>query len=230
MRQLLLELLPPALPTLDNFVPGSNAETLDALTFWLSGKEEGARKKPSAFFLWGEPGSGKTHLLRASGFFYCDARTNPALTGLSGAGIFLAVDHLEALDAAGQVALFHAYNRVNTEGGRLLCAAASPPARLSELREDARTRLGQSLIYRLQTLTDTEKKAALSHMAALRALPLSAEAIAYLLSHASRDMRALASILSALDRYSLEQKRPLTLPLLRVVLAESVIKEKEETS
>jgi DnaA family protein len=42
--------------------------------------------------------------------------------------------------------------------------------------------------------------------------------IAYLLRHAPRDMASLIAILDALDRYSLEQKRPVTLPLVRDAL------------
>ena len=63
MRQLILDLLPEIPPTLDNFVANGNAETLAALTGWLAG----ARPETS-FCLWGEAGSGRSHLLLASGF------------------------------------------------------------------------------------------------------------------------------------------------------------------
>ena len=52
-----------------------------------------------------------------------------------------------------------------------------------------------------------------------RALKLSPEIINYLLRHASRDMRTLAMLVVALDQYTLEQKRPVTLPLLRELLS-----------
>jgi DnaA family protein len=42
--------------------------------------------------------------------------------------------------------------------------------------------------------------------------------IAYLLRHARRDMASLIGILDALDRYSLEHKRAVTLPLVRDAL------------
>ena len=38
------------------------------------------------------------------------------------------------------------------------------------------------------------------------------------LARAPRDMRSLSAFLAALDRYSLEHMRPLTLPLLRELL------------
>ena len=223
MRQLILDLLPERSPTLDNFVSGQNAETLSAFTAWLAGASQ-----ETAFCVWGETGSGTTHLLRASGFSYHDAQTTPDL------GLFaleetgnndhtfpetLAIDHVEALDAKGQITLFNLFNRQKARGGRLLTAAAQPPHHLA-LREDLRTRLGSGLIYRLHPLSDGEKAAALARQAQERALKLSPEAIDYLLRHAPRDMRTLAAIVEALDRLTLEYRRPVTLPLLRELLQE----------
>ena len=42
--------------------------------------------------------------------------------------------------------------------------------------------------------------------------------IAYLLSHFERDMGTLIALLDALDRYSLQRKRAITLPLLKEAL------------
>ena len=86
------------------------------------------------------------------------------------------------------------------------------------MREDLRTRLGSGLIYRLHPLTEAEQDAALDTQAAQRGLRLPAGALAYLRSRAPRDMRSLSALLAALDRYSLEQRRPITLPLLREIL------------
>ncbi|MGB4466832.1 MAG: DnaA regulatory inactivator Hda [Azovibrio sp.] len=216
MRQLLLDLIPAAPPSLDNFVPGGNGETLAALSLWRAGANP-----ESSFLLWGEPGSGKSHLLLASGFVYRDARQTPDLADLPElleTPETLAVDHVEALSEAGQIALFNAFNRIRASGGRLLTAASQAAAHLT-LREDLRTRLGYGLIYRLQPLSDPEKIAALSNQARERAMKFPPEAMDHLLRHAPRDMRSLSALVEALDRYSLEHKRPITLPLLREVLA-----------
>ena len=42
-----------------------------------------------------------------------------------------------------------------------------------------------------------------------------------LLSHFKRDMRSLSTMLDALDQYSLETQRPVTLPLLRDLLLQA---------
>jgi DnaA family protein len=211
MRQLILDLLPESPPTLDNFVTGGNAETVAALTDWLAGA-----RADTSFCLWGEAGSGCTHLLLASGFAYVDAGHDPSLVSAADAEQ-LAVDHVDELNDAGQIALFNHFNRLKMAGGMLLTAVPQPPAHLA-LREDLRTRLGSGLIYRLQPLSDAEKAAALAAQAGERAMKLSPEAINYLLRHAPRDMRTLSMLVVALDQYTLEQKRPVTLPLLRELL------------
>jgi len=212
MRQLLLDLLPESPPRLDNFIAGGNGEALTGLAAWLAPDN----REPS-LLLWGEAGSGKTHLLRASAASYSDAASDPDLARLDESQLAHAVDNVELLSESGQIALFNLFNRLRAAGGRLLTAVSKPPLQLA-VREDLRTRLGQGLIYRLQALTDDEKIEALKSQADERRLNLPTEALEYLLARAPRDMRSLSALLTALDRYSLEHKRAITLPLLREVL------------
>jgi len=219
MRQLILDLLPENPPSLANFVPGGNVEALAALSGWLA-----PANRETSLLLWGEPGAGKTHLLRASGDRYFDAAKTPDLAETDALGDTrdcIAVDNVGALSGAGQIALFNLFNRLRASGGRLLTAAAQAPQNLA-VREDLRTRLGSGLIFRLTPLTDEEKLTALNAQAEARALRLPPGALDYLLARAPRDMRHLMAFLVALDRYSLEHKRPITQPLLREVLHHSL--------
>ena len=218
MRQLILDLIPDHPPTLENFAVGGNADALTALAAWLS-----AENRETCLFLWGESGAGKTHLLRACGAesdnAYVDAATDPDLSTLNADMRFIAVDNVEALSSAGQISLFNHFNRLRAIGGRLIAAAEAPPLQMTQaLREDLRTRLGSGLIFRLRPLSDAEKIATLNAQATQRGMRLSPEALDYVLARAPRDMRSLSAFLAALDRYSLEHKRPLTMPLLREVL------------
>ena len=219
MRQLVLDLLPESSPRLDNFVAGSNGEALTGLAAWLA-----ADSRETSLLLWGESGAGKTHLLRAVDAQYHDAAQDVDLADtvealdVDAPQRLFAVDNVEALSDAGQIALFNLFNRLRARGGRLLTSASAPPRQLA-LREDLRTRLGSGLIYRLHPLSDDEKIAALAAQAEARGLRLPREALDYLLARAPRDMRSLTTILAALDRYSLEHKRAITLPLLREVLS-----------
>ena len=125
MRQLILDLLPEAPPTFDNFVAGSNEDALTGLAAWLAP----VNREPS-LLLWGEAGSGKTHLLRASNACFSDASINPDLSGIDDSALFHAVDNVETLSAAGQIALFNLFNRLRDSGRRLLLAASSSPREL----------------------------------------------------------------------------------------------------
>ncbi|HEX7953191.1 MAG TPA: DnaA regulatory inactivator Hda [Burkholderiales bacterium] len=219
MKQLVLSLAPPPAPALDNFYPGRNAELLTVLRNLVAGREA-----ERCIYLWGDAGSGRSHLLHAT------------IAGLSAAGLAclhlgrvdpvpeavgqlraIAVDDVEALDARNQRAFFNLYNQLRERTGIVLAAGIAPPARL-KLRPDLLTRLGWGLVYQVQALSDEEKALALKQHAAARSFDLPDGVIDYLLRHLSRDLPSLMSVLDALDRYSLESKRPITLPLLKELL------------
>lgn len=197
MRQLALDISPPAAPDFDNYIAGANAEALARVRSLAAGS-----LREAIVYLWGEAGSGRTHLLRAA------ARANPAL---------VIADDVEALDEAAQQQLFAAINAARDGQAAVLAAGSRPPAQLA-LREDLRTRLAWGLVYQIKPLTDAEKALHLRAEAARRGLRLSDEVLWYLLNHLPRDLASLNAVLEALDRYSLATKRPLTLPLVREAL------------
>ena len=194
-RQLALPISPPPEPTLENFVPGANAELLARLRALAAGE-----LAESVLYLWGEPGSGRSHLLAAS-----------ARPGL------VVADDVERLDTAGQVALFNAINAARDAGGTVLAAGNAPPAQLA-LREDLKSRLAWGLVYQVKPLTDAEKALTLHGEAARRGLRLSDEVVWYLLTHVRRDLHSLIALLDRIDRASLEQRRAVTLPLVRELI------------
>jgi DnaA family protein len=129
----------------------------------------------------------------------------------------LAVDDVETLNAGNQRAFFNLYNQLRERSGIVLAAGNAPPAQL-KLRPELMTRLAWGLIYQVQALTDEEKAQALKRHAASRSFDLPDGVIDYLLRHMSRDLPSLMGLLDALDRHSLENKRPITLPLLKELL------------
>jgi DnaA family protein len=125
--------------------------------------------------------------------------------------------HLLRLDDEGQVAVFDLYNALREHGGVVLASAGEPPAQL-KLREDLATRLAWGLVYQVHALTDENKAQALAERAASRGFQLAPEVSDYLLTRARRDLPTLLATLDALDRYSLETRRPVTVPLARELL------------
>ena len=214
MTQLVLNIAPEWSPTLENFVVGRNVELLSALRHALAGTA-----CERCFFLWGEAGSGKSHVLQAvveharvlgQSAVYANAAV-PQFTQV------VAVDNVEALDDAAQIALFQLYNQLRDSGGILLTSGAAAPAHL-KLRDDLRTRLGWGLVYQVHALSESEKTQALERHAQARGLTLPREVTQYLLRHGRRDLPALLALLDALDQHCLRLKRLPSVPLLKEVM------------
>lgn len=219
MRQLLLDLNAEKPQTLDTFVIGQNAELAQLLHGYAN--RAGAMPKERFVYLWGEAGSGKTHLLRA---LAADQQARYIAAGspeddylFDEKTTLYLMDDCQQLSPEAQIAAFALFNQVRENGGLLVSAGDKPPAGLL-LREDLRTRLGWGLIYQVHGLTDDEKIEALTQAAQARGLILSPGVLPYLITHFRRDMRSLSAMLDELDQYSLETQRPITLPLLRSLL------------
>ncbi len=218
MKQLALDIAQPPAPTLDNFVPGRNAE----LVVELYAAANGANSE-RFIYLWGEAGSGRTHLLRAVvNAALADGRQAVMLDFAAQAldapdDALCAVDDVHLLAPAAQIALFNLHNRIKAGAGTLVASGNAAPAQLA-LRADLMTRLGAGLVYRVHGLNEEEKVAALRRHAQARGFQLSDEVVAYLLRHVQRDLPSLLALLDALDRFSLANRRAITLPLLRELL------------
>jgi DnaA family protein len=215
MRQLALDITAPPAPTFDNFVAGTNAEAIAHLRAAVAGAGE------RFVYLWGEPGCGRTHLLKA---VVAAAGADGAYVACMADSVFddgaplLAADDVEHLGAAAQIALFNRYNALREQGGGLIASGGVPPVQL-RLRADLLTRLSWGLVVQVHALSDDEKARVLAQYAHACGFTLAQEVIAYLLNHAPRDMGALFATLDALDRYSLETKRAVTVPLVRDLLS-----------
>ncbi len=217
MRQLILDIRPDAPPTFANYLAGSNTEPVSVLQDAARGKAAEA-----VIYLWGPQGVGKTHLLRAA----VDAARNAGLAAAYHAGrslpealpALLAVDDVQGLTAADQIVLF---NHINTarEGRCVILAAGDlPPTRLP-LRPDLASRLSWGLVYGLMPLSDEDKMTALIERARGQGMALPQEVGQYLLAHCRRDLPSLLAMVDELDAYSMSLKRPVSVPLLKAMLA-----------
>ncbi len=211
----MLELAPAPEPTLDNFHPGGNATIPDLMSATLGGSHP-------VLYLWGLPGSGKSHLLRAA----TGAARSRGLKALYlqtenlaaiGEPDLLTVDDVDALSATAQIALFDAFNRMRATGGVIVASGAVPPTDL-RLREDLRTRIASGVVTQLHPLSEDEKRAVLTAHAIQLGLELGPEILDTLIARFARDLGSLIAAINALDRHSLRTKRPITLPLLRELM------------
>lgn len=199
MKQLLLNIQPPAQPGFDNFIAGQNQEALSSLHAVLHGQA------PTRFvYLWGHTGSGKTHLLLAA----------------QAAGAHIA-DDVHLLDDESQIVLFDTFNQIKAQGGVLITAGSHAPTQMG-LRNDLATRLAWGLVYQLQPLSDEEKALALRTHALNRGIRLPEEVISYCLRHLRRDLQTQMAVLDALDEWSLSTKKPVTVPMLKTMLQQTL--------
>ena len=198
----------------DNFVPGVNEELYSSLS---------SLAPAQAVLIWGLPGSGKTHLLKATAHLYEGLYFNAESFPLDSAEIpqakLICVDDVNLLNEEQQAVLFNLYNswqsyKATEQVFNLIVSADAAPKFIS-VREDLRNRLGWDLVFELHALDDADAQLAFAQRAFDKGLSLSKEVTPWLFSHYTRDIRTLLALLDALDAYSLAQKRTITLPLLK---------------
>lgn len=211
-------------PSLDDFIVGHNARVIEALRSSLEPRGE------SLIYLFGPPGSGRSHLLlgqcaaienrdRHSAYLpLADHRSlaTEMLDGLEALDL-VAVDDVQSVagNAVWEEALFALFNRCRDRGTRLLFSADRGPAALPFALADLRSRLAWGLTLSLQPLDDAGRLALLQSLAARRALTLPPEVARYILERGARHPRDLVETISRLDHASLVERRRLTIPFVR---------------
>lgn len=222
MQQLILDIAQAPAPSFENFITAANDELLDVLQV----KALKPDREPQ-LYLWGAAGSGKTHLLMACvlaaqkldrSAAYFDAAEFGATTLLE--FDLIAIDNVERLDTLAQIKLFNLINKLREDRGRLITAGNAPPP-LLPLREDLTTRLAWNLVYQVHPLSDADKLCAMARIAKERGFELHSGVAEYLMHHWRRDLPSLIGAIESLDRHSLQMQRPVTVPLLKEMLAQS---------
>ncbi len=205
--------------TFNNYFAASNQPVLHTLE----------QQQEPYLFIFGENGTGKSHLLQAA----CHAAglngkpvaylplSEPGLMyqmldGLENMSL-VALDDIQQVmgDAQWEEALFDLYNRVREKGVSLLVSSAIPLVELDIHLADLRSRLSWGPVFKLEPLSDTEKQRALQLRAQNRGLKLSDEVVSYLLKHSPRDMNSLFALFEKLDKASMVAKRRITIPFIK---------------
>lgn len=209
-----------------------NAEALEAVSAMAR-----ADDSVSNVYLWGPAGTGKTHLLVAAARQMADAGWAPYidmvefaaqmptgepsqwLAGLERASL-VCLDRMESIagDIRWEEAVFHCFNRLQAQGGKLLMAGRQAPAATTWALADWASRASWGLVLGLPPLQDPDRLGILQLRAAARGLELPDEVGEFLLQRYPRDIRQLNGILDDLDRAAMAAARRLTIPFVRSVL------------
>ena len=222
-----LELKPE--PTLAEYLPGPNAEAVEAVSAMVASQDG-----EPYLYLFGGRATGKTHLLQAACLASvqrgAQARFVPlGLRGLKPSLLedlehadLVAVDDIQCVAGAPdwELGLFNLFNRLREQGRRLLAAASVAPDALGLGLADLTSRLLWGPRYCLLPLSDGECEQLLLDCARRRGLRLSEDLVRYIMTYHARDPASLLDLLARLDSLSLREQRQPTIPLIRRVMQE----------
>ena len=207
----------------ENFVVAEN-------NLELIGLLQAEKVAENFYFIWGEAGSGKSHLLQAS----CVKHPNSAYLPLQ---IFVeegesVLDGLEQLDliciddvhlviskSAWEEKLFALFNACQLNATSMLISSGLAPLELNFSLPDLKSRFSSGVTYQLHELDDIGKIAALKKRAQTAGVPLEDEVLNYIYLRSERSMSKLFSVLEQLDKLSLAQKRRITIPFVKTIMS-----------
>ena len=205
----------------DFMVADCNAEAVAWIERW--------REWPlGRFALFGPPGCGKTHLLHV---WREESGSEPlSLQDLEADDLdqrvagnpCLAIDAADMIagDAGRERALFHLINLAGEAGASLLLVGREAPARWQVSLPDLRSRLAATASVAIMPPDDSLMAALLVKLFADRQAPLDSDAVAYLVPRMERSFASARDLVRRLDRVALAERRRVTVPVARRVLAE----------
>jgi chromosomal replication initiator protein len=205
----------------DSFVPclGNDA----ALSFAL--RISDPTDPENLLYLHGPSGTGKTHLLKSIAtdiIPYLSLREPPkpdALLSLFKGAAGLVVDDLHEMpdEPALKGVLWQLFNEFHTSGRTIAMAGLHPPRELINMDEHLTSRLLWGLVARLDTSDDQSRRMILKKVVEDRQVRVPDDVVDYILTTASREVGDLIACFNQLYRFSMTEKRRITLPLAREV-------------
>ena len=205
--------------TFDNYFSGENEQVVHNLQ----------QQEEPYTFLFGENGTGKSHLLQAAchqvgkkglPVVYLPLAEEglvPAmLDGLENMSL-ITLDDIQTVigDETWEHALFNLYNRAREKGVNIIVSSSIPLTTLVIELADLKSRLSWGPTFKLTALSDKEKQYALQQRAKNRGLDLTDDVVTYLLKRSTRDMGSLFALFEKLDKASMVEKRKLTIPFIK---------------
>lgn len=206
-------------------------------------------------FIYGDSGSGKSHLLMAvarelqaqkKNPFYVRAETfTEHVVAAIRSGLMMefrkAYRHVDALlvddvhffarKGATQEELFHTFNALHSNGTQIILSSSSPPHALEGVEPRLISRFEWGILLRLEKMTESETKTWLKKRADQFALPLEASALDFLTDALHAESKPLQAALQALTlrlHLNAQKMGVLTAKVVEELLADFLSKEKQK--
>jgi DnaA regulatory inactivator Hda len=244
MTQLLLPLQTPPRFTFESLVAHEGISKAVSTIVSVYGDPE--RLLPP-LFLYGPPGTGKTHILYAAGSFVALGRdgkesTLKIISAHGGTVLFsgleelasgsddmrndvscVAIDDIHLLSVDRWPQLWNLWNKTTRWGCPLMMASRSAPTEVFQDDPHLTTRATSGLVFRLDPAEDYIRMLILDKMAQDRHVRISRDVCNYLVTRKSRNVKELEKFLDILDQASLELKRRITLPLIKMLEEQGIM-------
>lgn len=177
-----------------------------------------------ALVIYGPPASGKTHLARVwqkqTDALDITPQNINDLRGINDFPQATIIDDIEKFigNNDGETALFHTYNRAKEEGAHLLLTAERAPAQWNFTLPDLKSRIMAAPAVAISEPDEQLMSIVLAKLFSDRQLAVPADVIEFVVKRIERSFAALRTIATEIDKQSLSQKRPVTVPLAREIL------------
>lgn len=228
MRQLQLNIEPQLDAKISDFSGPGWAAVIDAVRQLHAGLL-------NRFYVYGEAGSGKSHLLSAICDSYLElgkSAIKVSLLELLDAPIeaisalesydLVALDDIEAIIGVPhwQTAIFHLINNSHQDGGQLVFSSRFAPKELKLELYDLRSRLNQAVSVRVPNGEDfADRQSLLNSVLERRGVHFDAQIIDYLLNHGPHQTSLLLQSVDQLEKLLQGEKTKLSHAMLRQIYA-----------
>ena len=238
-QQFTLDILVSPAPSLSNFVLSkkdkkTNLQLMELLNTLVHYWENPTNTNPELeiIYIWGPTGSGKTHLLKAlsqcaqeNEVSTCYLEPGSSLWSYLDYGNMLVhkvylIDNVDHLKENEQKSFFRLL--IEAKEDILIITTGSQSVSVLSLRSDISSRLSSGINFGLHTLNDDEKVKAINDVSVARGITLPADIAPWLIENFHRDLPSLISLIEALDHYSLQTKKSITLALVKDLLKNKI--------
>lgn len=200
----------------DFFISASNRDALnvvDNLNTWQF----------FAYNIYGETGSGKTHLVHIFSKAYDSGIVSAHDIEMSNFYDYyennkvLVIEDVD--DTINQEAMFHLYNLYKNEGGFLLFTSQKPIAQLNFGIKDLQSRLIAVPSVEILAPDDDLLSALIIKLCDDRQLALGVDVLTYIIKHIDRSFSYIKVLIEELDSLSLMRQKPVNIAMVKEIIA-----------